>query len=126
MPWCWPFDRRCPELVEGLRAQTMTGPPSPIPPAVLLRFTSAESRLYPMAMTDPDGYERAITLVGMVASGLRQQCTDLDSVLERRNELIAALPELAAEKGLELGGLPPDAVVDAASALRCRELQARA
>ena len=67
-----------------------------------------------------------LTPLGMVASELRQQCTDLDSVLERRNELIAALPELAAEKGLELGGLPPDAVVDAASALRCRELQARA
>jgi hypothetical protein len=118
MPWCWPFDR--------LRAQTMTGFPGTIPPAVLLRFTSAESRLYPMAMTDPDGYKRAITLVGMVVSELRQQCTDLDAMLERRNELIAALPELAAEKGLELGGLPPDAVIDAASALRCRELQARA
>ena len=79
-----------------------------------------------MAMTDPDGYERAITLVGMVANELRQQCADLESVLERRNELIAALPELADEKGLELGGLPPDAVVDAACALRCRELRARA
>ena len=42
-----------------------------------------------MAMTDPDGYERAITLVGMVANELRQQCGDLESVLERRNELIA-------------------------------------
>ena len=101
----------------------MTGPPGLIPPAVLVRFTNAEDRLYPMAMTDPDGYERAITLVGMVADQLRQQCNDLESVLRRRDELIAALPGLAAAKGLELGGLPPDAVVDAASALRCRELQ---
>ncbi|HET9561991.1 MAG TPA: hypothetical protein VFP01_07790 [Propionibacteriaceae bacterium] len=77
-------------------------------------------------MTDPDGYQRAITLVGMVAKELRQQCADLESVLERRNELIAALPELAGAKGLELGGLPPDAIVDAASALRYRELQAGA
>jgi hypothetical protein len=104
----------------------MTGSSGPIPPEVLVRFTSAESRLYPMAMTDPDGYQRAITLVGMVANELRQQCTDLESVLERRNELIDALPGLAGAKGLELGGLPPEAVVDAASALRCRELQARA
>ncbi len=104
----------------------MTGSPDPIPAAVLVRFTNAEARLYPMAMTDPEGYERAITLVGMVANELRQQCNDLDSVLERRNELIAALPGLAVAKGLELGGLPPDAIVDAASALRCRELQARA
>jgi hypothetical protein len=79
-----------------------------------------------MVMTDPDGYQRAITLVGMVADELRQHRTDLDSVLERRNELIDALPGLALAKGLELGGLPPDAVVDAACALRCRELQARA
>jgi hypothetical protein len=104
----------------------MTGPPDPIPAAALVRFTSAESRLYPMAMTDPDGYKRAITLVGMVANELRQQCADIESVLERRDELIAALPGLAAANGLELAGLPPDAVVDAASALRCRELQARA
>ena len=104
----------------------MTGSPDRIPAAVLVRFTNAEARLYPMAMTDPDGYERAITLVGMVADELRQQCADLESVLERRIELIAALPGLAEEKGLELGGLPPDAVVDAASALRCRELQAHA
>ena len=104
----------------------MSGFPGTIPPAILLRFTSAESRLYPMAMTDPDGYERAITLVGMVANQLRQQCADIESVLERRDELLAALPVLAAAKGLELAGLPPDAVVDAASALRCRELHARA
>ena len=103
----------------------MTGSSGAIPPEVLVRFTSAESRLYPMAMTDPDGYQRAITLVGMVANELRQHCADLESVLERRDELIAALPGLAGAKGLDLGGLPPDAVVDAASALRCRELQAR-
>jgi hypothetical protein len=104
----------------------MTGRADPIPPAVLARFTSAEARLYPMAMTDPDGYERAITLVGMVANELRHQCADLESLLERREELIAALPALAAANGLELAGLPPDAIVDAASALRCRELQAHA
>jgi hypothetical protein len=104
----------------------MTGFSGSIPPAVLVRFTSAESRLYSIVMTDPEGYQRAIMLVGMVASELRQQCSDVESVLQRRNELIDALPGLALAKGLELGGLPPDAVVDAASALRCRELQARA
>ncbi len=103
----------------------MTGHAEPIPPAVLARFTTAEARLYPMAMTDPDGYERAVTLVGMVTNELRQHCADIASVLERRDELIAKLPELAGAKGLEFGGLPPDAIVDAASALRCRELQAR-
>jgi hypothetical protein len=116
-PTCGPLDK--------LTDQTMTGPRGPIPPAVLVRFTNAEARLYPMAMTDPDGYQRAITLVGMVADQLRQACNDLESVLRRRDEFIAALPGLAAAKGFELGGLPPDAIVDAASALRCRELQVR-
>ena len=104
----------------------MNGPPDALPPATLLRFTNAESRLYPMAMSDPEGYQRAVTLVGLVANELRETCADLASVLERRDELIDALPGLAAANGLELGGLPHDAVVDAASALRCRELQARA
>jgi hypothetical protein len=103
----------------------MTGSPDPLPPAVLARFTSAEARVYPMAMTDPESYERAITMVGLVAGELRRHCADLGSVLQCRDELIATLPELAAAHGLELGGLPHDALVDAASALRCRELHAR-
>ena len=44
--------------------------------------------------------------------------------LARKHELVAALPELAAANGLQLGAIPADVVVDAASALRCRELQA--
>jgi hypothetical protein len=93
---------------------------------VLARFTLAESRLYPMATSDPEGYERAIRLVGLVADELRAERADLRSVIDRRDALIAALPDLAAANHLALAGLPTDAVVDAASALRCRELQARA
>lgn len=96
-----------------------------IPPAVMLRFTAAEERLYPTALTDPDGYEHAITLVGVVADELRERCTDFDSVLAARADLIDRLPELAAEVGVESVRTPADTVVDAASALRCRELQAR-
>jgi hypothetical protein len=103
----------------------VTGPIGTIPPAVLTRFSVAESRLYPMALSDPEGYQHVVTLVGLVAQELRECCPDLDSVINRRDELIAALPGLAAAKQLEIGGLPSDAVVDAASALRCRELQAR-
>ncbi len=104
----------------------MTESAETVPPMVLARFTLAESRLYPMAMSDPEGYERAIRLVGLVAEELRAECADLRSVIDRREALIAALPELAETHHLALGGLPADAVVDAASALRCRELQARA
>ncbi len=89
-----------------------------------MRFTTAEGRVYPLAMTDPEGYEHAITLVGLVASELRKSSTDFDAVLAARDDLIEHLPALARAAGMESAGLPPDTIVDAASSLRCRELQA--
>jgi len=94
-----------------------------LPAAVMLRFTMAENQVYPLAMTDPEGYERAITLVGLVANELRRSSRDFDEVLAARDGLIARLPELAREGGVEPIGLSPATIVDAASALRCRELQ---
>jgi hypothetical protein len=95
-----------------------------IPASAMARFTDAEARLYPIAMVDPDGYERATTLVGLVVAELRRSGSDIESVLSRRDELIGLLPTIAHGAGAGLGNLPPDAVVDAASAVRCRELQA--
>ncbi|HSS67329.1 MAG TPA: hypothetical protein VLK34_02175 [Nocardioidaceae bacterium] len=94
--------------------------------SVVSRFAAAEARLYPMAVTDPAGYERATTLVGLVAGALRADAADVDAVLAGRADLIETLPDVAAAAGVDLGGLPADAVVDAASALRCRELLAAA
>lgn len=103
----------------------MVRPVDEIPVEAMARFTAAEARLYPMALTDPAGYELATSLVGLVADELRRSCADVSSVLERRGELIDLMPQLAGET--DLGGrLPADAVVDAASALRCRELGAGA
>jgi hypothetical protein len=95
-----------------------------LPPEAMMRFTSAEGRVYPLAMTDPTGYEQAITLVGLVANELRETGTDFDSVLAAKDDLIERLPELARGAGMESVRLPADTIVDAASALRCRELQA--
>lgn len=100
----------------------MDQPRGEIPLDVMARFTAAEARLYPMVMMDPVGYQLATALVGLVANELRRNCMDITTVLERRRELIGRLPELAADAGLTMGALPADAVVDAASALRCREL----
>jgi hypothetical protein len=96
-----------------------------LPPDAMLRFTTAEGRLYPLAMTDSAGYERAITLVGRVADELRESSADFGSVLAARTDLIDRLPDLARSAGVEVAGLPADMIVDAASAVRCRELQAR-
>lgn len=105
----------------GVAPQDATG--QVLPPAAMTRFTVAEGRVYPLAMTDPAGYEHAITLVGVVANELRDSCPDFDSVLAARADLIERLPELARAAGAALVGLPADTIVDAASALRCRELQ---
>jgi len=102
----------------------MVGDAGSLPVEVMARFAAAEARLYPMVVADPEGYQRATSLVALVADVLRREGTDVAAVLARREELIGALPRLAAEAGLDPGGLPADAVVDAASALRCRELGA--
>lgn len=95
-----------------------------IPPAAMARFTAAEARLYPMAMSDPDRYERVATLVGLVAAELRATAGDVPSVLNGREVMIGRLPQLAAGTGLPWPtGLAVE-IVDAAAALRCRELQA--
>ena len=90
----------------------------------MMRFTVAEGRVYPLAMTDPEGYERAVTLVGLVANELRRSSPTFVAVLAARDDLIERLPELTRAAGAEPAGLPPDTIVDAASAVRCRELQA--
>ena len=81
----------------------------------MARFTAAEARLYPLALADPDGYERVASLVGLVADELRRTAADIATVLEHREELIGRVPQLAADAGLDPDGLPLDAVVDAAS-----------
>ena len=106
----------------GIAPKDATG--RALPPEAMTRFTTAEGRIYPLAMTDPTGYEHAITLVGLVANKLRESGTDFDSVLAARDDLIQRLPELARAAGVESVGLPADTIVDAASAVRCRELQA--
>ena len=95
-----------------------------LPPEAMARMTAAEARLYPLAMVDPGRYERATTVVGLVAAELRRSCRRVDEVLGRREELLAALPRLADGSGVGMADLVPADVVDAASALVCRQLQA--
>jgi len=102
----------------------MDVPVDRVPVEAMARFHAAEARLYPMALTDPAGYELAVSLVGLVADELRRDGADVSSVLERRSELIDLVPRLAEQAGLAGDALPADVVVDAASAVRCRELGA--
>jgi hypothetical protein len=102
----------------------MVQPVGAIPPEAVARMTAAEARLYPLAMVDPDLYERAIAAVGLVATRLRESCRTVEEVLGQREALLGVLPRVAADSGLSLSGLASDNVVDAASALVCRQLQA--
>ena len=99
-------------------------PRTRIPPDAAARFTAAEARLYPLVMVDPDAYERAVTLTGMLSQDLRSTCADIDAVLQRRTALLPLLTEPTDQARPSLAGLNPETLVDAASALRCRELQA--
>lgn len=95
-----------------------------VPPEAMARMTTAEAHLYPLAMVDPGRYERATTLVGLAAAEL-QGSRRVDEVLARREELLVALPRLADDSGVGLADLVAADVVDAASALVCRQIQAQ-
>ena len=95
-----------------------------LPPEEAARLRTAEDRLYPLAMVDVERYQRGTTLCGLLLDDLRATCPDIPSVLDRRTALLHRLPSLASESGVGLDGLQPDILVDAAAALRCRELQA--
>jgi hypothetical protein len=97
-------------------------PATGVPVALQRRFTAAEGALYPLAITDPERYERAVTLVGLVFRQLRDECASIE-------DLVSRLPgaehvtRLAVAQGITLAGLDPAAIADAAAALRYRELE---
>jgi len=88
------------------------------------RMRAAEDRLYPLAMVDVERYQRGTTLCGILLEDLRAHSPDLTALLGRRVPLLDRLPRLADQAGLSLLGLDPETLVDAAMALRCRELEA--
>ena len=102
----------------------MDRPVDEIPVEAMARFTAAEARLYPMALTDPAGYELVTSLVGLVADELRRSSADIASVLERRSELIGLVPRLAAEAGLARWRVPPRPWSTPRRPCACRELGA--
>jgi hypothetical protein len=101
-----------------------TGIPVPaIPAAMLRRFTAAEGALYPLAITDPDRYRRAVIAVGVVFRQLRNDCASIDSLVQRLPSATEQVAQVAAAQDVSLVGLDPAAIADAAAALRYRELQ---
>lgn len=94
-----------------------------LPADVAARIRSAEDRLYPLAMVDVERYRRGTTLCALLLEDLRGHSPDLTALLGRRELLLDRVPGLADAAGVSLLGLEPETLVDAAMALRCRELE---
>lgn len=87
--------------------------------AAQVRWRAAEDRLYPMAMSDPDGYRRALEAVQVLVDELRRTASTFDELLAVEADptpLLAALPAGPA--------LSSDLLVQAACGARGRELGA--
>jgi hypothetical protein len=87
-----------------------------------LSWRAAEARLYPLAMTDVDGYQRALVLVAATCEQLREVTTtaaDLLACQVRAVEHVAAACEAT---GTSAQGLEPDDIFGSAAAARDREL----
>jgi hypothetical protein len=89
---------------------------------VIARWQEAETKIYPLVMMDARGYQEAVAAVGSVLELLRRRASDFDalcSLAEQPDDLtqeaeVAELP----------GSLTAAIVVDAACAIRHRELEA--
>lgn len=95
--------------------------PTPLPPALVARLQAAEAQLYPLGLADPDVFERATSLVALVAASLLPP-GDLDTLVDACPGALARLPDAAREAGLSVEGVPLGTVVDAALAMRVRTL----
>lgn len=87
------------------------------------RWRTAEDKLYPMVLVDPDRFQQVLEAVRALVDELRRRCQTLEDLLEVEaapGELLAALP---ADRGPML---PEELMVQAACGLRGREVVAAA
>lgn len=88
------------------------------PIAAQERWRQAEDKLYPLAMTDPDGYRRALGSVQALVGELRRTAHTLDDLVAAESDPAALLAVLPAAP------LPVDLLVGAACSARAREVLA--
>jgi hypothetical protein len=85
-------------------------------------WRAAEARLYPVAMTDVDGYQRALVLVAAVCAQLREHTTTAGDLLDCQDHAAEYVAAAGDSTGTSTRGLDPDDIFGAAAALRDREL----
>jgi hypothetical protein len=95
--------------------------PGGVPPQLLSDWRSAEERLYPVVMVRPDLYERAVSLVRVVADELAG-CLDLAALVGAWGGAAEIVHRAAGEAGLDLDGLDAGLIAGAGFSMRYREM----
>jgi hypothetical protein len=81
----------------------------------------AEAHLYPMAMTNVDGYQRALVLVAAVRELLRERAETAAELVGLERDAAHLLAEASDSSGVSPAGLDVDDVFGSAAAARDRE-----
>lgn len=88
--------------------------------AAQARWRAAEDKLYPVAMSDPDGYRRGLEAVQALLGELRRTAGTLDDLVAVEADPRPLLSVLPADRP----ALPVDLLVGAACSARAREVLA--
>ena len=113
--------------VDGAGDQKAGPPPPAVVPAAILRsWDEAEARLFPLVMSRPEAYERALVLIQETLRQLRNSCGDIPALLaeSRRGAAAVAGAGGAPDDRDFLTGIRLDLIAAAACAMRYRELRA--
>jgi hypothetical protein len=93
--------------------------------ALVVRFTEAERQLYPLALVDPDIYQRSVRLVGLLGDFLSERALNVNELASIRVPALARLHGVASSQGIVLTNLDDQLIVDAALAQHYRVLLAQ-
>ncbi|MGY9080574.1 MAG: hypothetical protein ACKVKB_07250, partial [Candidatus Nanopelagicales bacterium] len=93
--------------------------------ALVVRFTEAERQLYPLALVDPDIYQRSVRLVGLLGDFLSERALNVNDLASIRVPALARLHGVASSQGIVLTNLDDQLIVDAALAQHYRVLLAQ-
>jgi hypothetical protein len=85
-------------------------------------WRAAEARLYPLAMTNVDGYQRALVLVAATCDQLRAVTSTAAELLACQPRAVEYVAAACDATGTSAQGLEPDDIFGSAAAARDREL----
>jgi hypothetical protein len=103
------------------------GAEAAVPAETLRSWDEAEARLFPLVMSRPEAYQRALVLIQEALGQLRSSCDDIPSLLAESARGAALLPDAAGGGAGDrdfLSGIRLDLIAAAACAMRYRELKA--